>query len=287
MPTFDTPQPITATLELVVADVRVAASDRPDTVVEVRPSNPASDHDVRAAEQTRIEYADGELLVKTPKQRSLGLFGKTGSIDLRIGLPTGSRLHAGAAIGTFHGTGTLGETRIKTATGDVRLEHTGALQLNTSAGTVEVRTAEGDTHASTASGSLHVGAIRGSAVVRNSNGDTRVDWVAGDINVKAANGDIVVGHAEGDITASTANGSVRVAEVVRGTVSVQTAVGELQVGIAEGTAAYLDLHTSFGKVQNQLAAGGAAEPGENKVEVRARTSFGNISIVRPPRQQAA
>ncbi|MEV4704423.1 DUF4097 family beta strand repeat-containing protein [Actinoplanes sp. NPDC049316] len=287
MPTFDTPRPITATLELIAADVRIAASDRPDTVVDVRPSNPASDSDVRAAEQTRVEYADGALLVKTPKPRSLGMFGRTGAIDVQIAVPTGSRLHAGAAVGAFHCTGTLGETRIKTATGDVRLEHTGPLHLDTASGTIVVQSADGDTHASTASGSLHVGAVRGSAVVRNSNGDSRVDWVAGDVNVKAANGDIIVGHADGDLVASTANGSVRVEEVVRGTVSVQTAVGELQVGVARGTAAYLDLHTSFGKVLNQLSEGGAAEPGEDKVEVRARTSFGNIAIVRAPGREAA
>ena len=43
MPTFDTPEPITVTLELGVGDVRITASDRADTVVEVRPSDPAKE----------------------------------------------------------------------------------------------------------------------------------------------------------------------------------------------------------------------------------------------------
>ena len=38
MPTFDTPQPITATVEISAGSVRLVASDRDDTVVEVRPA---------------------------------------------------------------------------------------------------------------------------------------------------------------------------------------------------------------------------------------------------------
>src|SRR5579859_7898408 len=82
MPTFDTPEPISAVVELAVGDASITASDRTDTIVQVRPSDGSNDADVRAAEQTRVEYAAGRLLVKAPKQRGLGLFGKTGSVDL-------------------------------------------------------------------------------------------------------------------------------------------------------------------------------------------------------------
>ena len=88
MPTFDTPEPVSAVLELVVGDVRITASDRDDTAVEIRPSDESHEPDVRAAEQTRVEYSAGQLLVKAPRQRSLSLFGKPGSIDVTIGLPT-------------------------------------------------------------------------------------------------------------------------------------------------------------------------------------------------------
>ena len=59
MPTFDTPEPISVSLELGVGEVRIAASDRDDTVVEVRPSDPTNSDDVSAAERTRVEYAEG------------------------------------------------------------------------------------------------------------------------------------------------------------------------------------------------------------------------------------
>lgn len=62
MPTFDTPEPISVTLELGVGDIRIVAGERTDTVVEVRPSDAARTSDVTAAQQTRVEYAGGRLL---------------------------------------------------------------------------------------------------------------------------------------------------------------------------------------------------------------------------------
>jgi hypothetical protein len=282
MPTFDTPAPIRATVELHVGDARITATDRADTTVEVRPSNPAAEADVRAAEQTRVEFADGHLLVKTPKPRMslIGPFGRAGSVDIEIALPTGSQLRGEAAVAAFHGTGTLGETAIKTATGDVHLEHTGPLRVNTASGAVIVESVAGDARATTASGVIQLGRVGGSVVLKNSNGDSRVGSAGGDVHAKAANGDVIVGRARAGVDAATANGSIRIGAAHQGSVTVRTAAGELEVGIARGTAAYLDLHTQFGKVLNQLDATGAPEPGEHNVQVRARTSFGNIIVRR-------
>ncbi|GAA2587861.1 DUF4097 family beta strand repeat-containing protein [Winogradskya consettensis] len=283
MPSFDTPQPIRATLEMSVGDVRLAASDRPDTVVDVRPSNPASERDVQAAEQTRVEFSDGHLLIRTPKARGigmLGVLGKPGSVDIDIALPTGSGMHLTSALGAVHSTGELGTTYIKTAAGDVRLERTGTLDLTTAAGEVVVDRANGDVRITTASGTVDVIEIRGNAVVKNSNGATRISRVAGNLRVANANGDIVVGSAAADVNASTASGSIRVDEVSHGSVSVKTAAGSLRVGVARGTAVYLDLNTTFGKVSSELAESGAPEPGEGRVELKARTSFGSIEVFR-------
>ena len=59
MHVFDTPDPISVTIELGVGDVRIAASDRADTVVDVRPTDEHHEPDVQAAEQTRVEYTAG------------------------------------------------------------------------------------------------------------------------------------------------------------------------------------------------------------------------------------
>ena len=78
-----------------------------------------------------------------------------------------------------------------------------------------------------------------------------------------------------------ADGDVRVGEVVRGTVVLETKVGDLEVGIREGTAAWLDVSAMAGKVHNALDAVGVPEPSAETVDVRARTSFGDVVIRRP------
>jgi DUF4097 and DUF4098 domain-containing protein YvlB len=281
MPTFDTPGPISATIEVTVGDVRIIAGDRPDTVVEVRPSDSGADIDVRAAGQTRIEYADGQLLVKAPRQRALGLFGRPGSIDVEIALPSGSQLRGTAEAAAFHGTGSLGECWIKTSAGDIQLERTGPLDLATASGRIVVGTITGHARASSGGGSVQITEIDGDAVIKNSNGDSRIGTVSGDLAIKAANGDILLGRAGADVNAATSNGDVRIGEVTRGAISVKSANGELEIGIPAGTPAYLDLHTQFGSMHNRLEAAEPPSPGEDAVSVRARTSYGDIVIRRP------
>ena len=280
MPTFTTLEPISVSLELIAGDAQLAASDRGDTVVHVRPSDASAEADVRAAHLTRVEYADGQLLVKTPKQRSLGLFGRTGSVDVSIALPTGSRVQGDAAAAAFRGTGRLGPCRIKTATGDIQLDHTGPLDANTAAGAVVVNQVAGHAEIKTGSGAVRLQAVDGTAVIKNSNGDSWVGTVTGDLRVNAANGDIVVDRSQAGVTATTANGDVRVGEVQRGWVSVKTACGELQVGVRAGTAALLDLYTQYGAVHNRLEACDGPAPADGTVEVRARTEYGDIVIHR-------
>ncbi|MBM4511181.1 hypothetical protein GS425_11055, partial [Rhodococcus hoagii] len=143
MPTFSTPEPISAAISLVVGDVAVTASDRDDTVVEVHPSDPHREQDVRAAEQTRVEFAAGRLVVKAPRPRVLGVWGKVGSIDITVDLPTDSAVESDASVGGFRSTGRLGNCRLKAATGDIRLDGTGDLIVHTGAGAISVESVGG------------------------------------------------------------------------------------------------------------------------------------------------
>jgi hypothetical protein len=67
MPTFETSAPISVSLDIGAGSTEVIASDRTGTVVEVRPTNPTRKSDVGAAEQTRVGYRDGVLMVKAPR----------------------------------------------------------------------------------------------------------------------------------------------------------------------------------------------------------------------------
>jgi DUF4097 and DUF4098 domain-containing protein YvlB len=104
--------------------------------------------------------------------------------------------------------------------------------------------------------------------------------VVGDLQVKAANGDIGVDRARASVTAKTANGDIHLNEVDHGVIVAETACGKVDVAVRSGVAAWLDLHSGFGLVRNLLDATERPGPSEDTVEVRARTSFGDITIRR-------
>ncbi|MEX1133895.1 MAG: DUF4097 family beta strand repeat-containing protein [Acidimicrobiia bacterium] len=282
MASFDTPEPISVNIELLLGAVHLIASDRVDTVVVVNASDRSRNADIEAAEKTQVELSNGRLLVKVPRARGLGSYlgvHKLGSVDITIELPQDSRLQADAGLVNIRADGRLGETRIHGGAGDVRLDQTGQLEVTGSAGPVTVNRAAGRTEV-TGAGDIGIGAIDGDAEIKNLNGKTWIGEVSGGLRIKSANGDITVDLAHGEVAVKTANGSVQIGEVVSGSVGLETASGGLDVGIREGTAAWVDARTRFGRVHNGLDAAGSPEPSEKAVEIRARTSYGDIVIHR-------
>jgi hypothetical protein len=279
MPTFDTPEPIAVHLEIGVGEIRIAAAERTDTVVEIRPADPAKKGDVTAAEQTRVHYADGVLHIKAPKGRRYYSFRGGGeAIHVLIDVPVGSIVRGEAGVATLHTTGRLGECRYKSGAGDIRIHEAGAVSLKASAGDITVGRGAGHCDVATASGAVRLGTIDGTAVIKNSNGDTEIGDITGDLRVSAANGKVSVDRAHTTVAVKTANGDIRLGEVVRGTVVAHTAYGRIDVGIRNGVAAWLDLNTAFGKVHNDLGAADRPTPGEDVVELKARTAYGDITI---------
>ncbi|MFE7243842.1 DUF4097 domain-containing protein [Streptomyces sp. NPDC057580] len=277
MPSFDTPEPISTTAHVDAGSIQFTAGDRLDTVVEVQPRDPKRDQDVRAADQTEVTYASGALTIRTPKSN---LFGRTGTVDVTVELPTGSRIDMTGAWAQVLGEGRLGEVRVKTSSGDVRLDATGPLKLTASHGSITVDRIEGMAEITTSSGSLRVGLVDGPAVLKNSHGTTTVGAATGELRVSGANGDIEIRRAEDSVTATTAHGTLRVGEVARGTVQLETSYGAIEVGVREGTAAWLDVSSGSGQVRNTLTASETPEKTEDTVKVRARTRHGNIDIRR-------
>jgi len=279
MPTFSTPEPIPATIEVAAGDVRVFASDRSDTSVEVRPSTSSHEPDIKAAEQTKVEYTSAGLVLRGPKQRGLGLR-RTGSVDVTVELPAGSQIEAEAAIGALRFSGQLGKCRVKMGAGDVEFDKVGPVDLHSGAGAITVGQISGHAEITTGSGRLRVGQIDGSAVIKNSNGDTWIGDITGNLRVSTANGTVSVGRAAADVTASSANGEIRVDDLTRGSASLKAGFGEIYFGIHAGTAARVDAYTRFGTVRNSLEAADSPEPSDEVLEVHARTNFGDIVIRR-------
>ncbi|CBG75622.1 MULTISPECIES: DUF4097 family beta strand repeat-containing protein [Streptomyces] len=281
MPSFNTPEPISATAHVEAGSIQFTAGDRLDTVVEVRPRDPKKDLDVRTADQTEATYASGVLTVRTPKPSLLGLnIGRTGTVDVTVELPTGSRLDVTGAWVQVLGEGRLGEVRVKTSSGDARFDTTGPLHLTASHGSITVDRVEGRAEITTSSGSMRVGLVDGPAVLKNSHGTTTIGAATGELRVRGANGDIDIARAEDSVTAVTAHGTLRVGEVARGTVQLETSYGAIEVGVREGTAAWLDVSSNSGQVRNTLTPSETPDETGDTVEVRARTKHGNIDIRR-------
>jgi Putative adhesin len=281
MPTFDTPGPITATIDVVVGAVRISAAERDATVVEARPTDRSNAEDVKAAEQTRAEYANGHLLIRAPKVRSWLPRARGGSVDVTIQLPAGSDVRGAGQLTDFDCEGPLGDCRLRTGLGQIRVDQADALSLKTGIGDISVDHATGHADVTTGSGDVRVRELDAGAVIKSSNGDTWVGEAGGDLRIKAANGSIAVDLARATVGAKSANGDVRLGEAVRDSVVLETHLGDVEVGIRDGTAAWLDVRAAAGRVLNALETAEAPEPSAETVQVRARTSAGNVVIRRP------
>jgi DUF4097 and DUF4098 domain-containing protein YvlB len=287
---FNTPSPIAVTLDLYVADVRFAVSDRTDTVVEVRPSDPNKAADVKAAENTRVEYDDATRMLSIVSRKPLNRFvnfssKRPESIDVVIQLPTDSDVRGEADLGDFQADGVLGTVMLKTDLGAVRLAETGPLNLRGGVGGINVEGVSGSAEVHSGSGDIQISAVDGSADVSTGNGKVRVGVVTGRANIKTTNGSVSVDRALTDITAASSNGEARIGEVVRGKVSATSKNGSVEVGVREGSAAWLELNTDVGRVYNELASSDAPAADEpvDRVEVHASTKLGDVTIRRAPR----
>ncbi|WIY06565.1 DUF4097 family beta strand repeat-containing protein [Amycolatopsis mongoliensis] len=163
MQTFATPAPITATLDFPAGRVRLLAADRADTTVEVRPADPGKSRDVKAAEQTTVTCTDGVLRIHTPQGRNQ-YFGPSGSIEVTVALPTGSRVDATTAGSELESTGRLGDVSFTGAYRHIKLAEAAGVHLSATDGDVHIARLDGPADISTARGDIHIGEAAGGTV---------------------------------------------------------------------------------------------------------------------------
>ena len=279
MPAYSTPGPIDLAINLPVGIVEVLAGDRTDTIVTVSPTNPAKAVDRRGAEETRVEFDGNRLTLTGPKPR-FNLIGPTESVDVKVELPTGSRLTVEISVGGVRTVGRLGATRIKASTGAVNLDATGDLWLRASHGNAAVTSADGGIDITADHGQIRIGTVTGDAVLKASHGSILIGEAGGDLEAKLSYGDLDITTARASVSAKTAYGSIHLHEVSSGSVQLESGFGQVTVGVRPGIPAWLDLATKEGRVRNDLAGDRAPDPAEHTVSVRARTHFGDIAVER-------
>ena len=216
MQKFDTPAPISAVLDIPAGRIQFIAADRADTTVEVLPANPSKSRDVQAAEQTAVAYADGVLRIHTPEPKNR-LFGPSGSLEVTVQLPAGSRIEAKAASSELRGVGRLGDVAFEGAYRQIKIDEAASVRLTAMDGGVEVGRLNGPAEISTARGDIRIiEAVRGTVVLRTQSGDISVAAAAGVSAVldagtgygRISNALKNDGTADLDIRATTSHGDI-------------------------------------------------------------------------------
>ncbi|MET7943971.1 DUF4097 family beta strand repeat-containing protein [Streptomyces sp. NPDC005302] len=180
MQKFDSPAPVSAVIDIPAGRIQVIAADRSDTTVEVLPANASKSRDVKAAEQVTVTYADGVLRIEAAPAKNRILGGDSGSVELTVHLPVGSRIEAKTAAADFRAAGRLGDVTYEGAQGALELDETASAHLSLMAGDITVGRLGGPADISTQKGDL--------TVTEATDGTLTLNTQSGDITVGAAHG---------------------------------------------------------------------------------------------------
>ncbi|MFF1788325.1 DUF4097 family beta strand repeat-containing protein [Kitasatospora sp. NPDC058243] len=179
MQKFATPAPVSAVLDIPAGRIRLIAADRADTTVEVLPADASKSRDVKAAERTTVEYADGVLRIEAAAAENR-ILGQSGTVEVTVQLPAGSRIQAKTASAELRGVGRLGDVTFEGAQASVKLDETAGAHLAVLAGDISVGRLDGPAEITTAKGDIHITeAVHGAITLRTE---------AGDVSVGAARG---------------------------------------------------------------------------------------------------
>lgn len=275
MPTYATAGPITAKVQVAGARVRVTASDRTDTVVLVEPIDTKSQKDVKVADKTKVEYADGQLSVKTTASGT-----KDQSVAITIDLPTGSSLAVDLAYSAVQADGSFGECDLQMSSGQVELDRLDALHANIASGEVAIGHIAGGADIDGGAFTLRIGEVKGTVGLTNSGGQAWIGHASGDLDLGSGSCDFDIDRVDGSITAGTASGAVRIGRMTHGQAKLMNGSGNIEVGISEGSAASIDVNSERGAVHDFVSSEGQQDPSDHKVMIHARTRNGDIIIQR-------
>ncbi|QES20549.1 DUF4097 family beta strand repeat-containing protein [Streptomyces venezuelae] len=171
---FPTTAPITVVLNVPAGLVRFIAADRADATVEVLPANASNVRDVKAAGQVAVAHADGVLRIEAAEAGNR-ILGNSGSVEVTVQLPAGSRVEAKTAAAELHGVGRLGDVTFESAQGTVKLDETAAARLTLQAGDITVGRLGGAAELSTQQGDIRITEAHGGTVVlRTESGDLEI-----------------------------------------------------------------------------------------------------------------
>ncbi|WP_426362465.1 DUF4097 family beta strand repeat-containing protein [Streptomyces sp. E-08] len=217
MQKFDTAAAIVTTLAVPAGRIRIVATDRTDTTVDIQPADSSKSRDVNTAQRTDVTYTDGVLRIEVPKTKNNLLGDNLGSIEVTVQLPAGSRVEAQAAATEIRTAGRLGDVTFQGAYGEIVIDEAANLTLTATDGDIEI------------------GRLTGSADITTARGDIRI--------AEATRGTLALTTQKGDITIAAATG-------VSATLDAGTAYGRVTNSLKNDGTPALNIRatTSYGDI---------------------------------------
>ncbi|MBA2954776.1 DUF4097 family beta strand repeat protein [Nocardioides sp. MAH-18] len=265
---FETHRPVHLAVEIGRGSVEVTANDTTETHVQIQG---------RDAELVEVRQDGDRIAIRGPRQRSL--FSAGDRLDVEVTVPTGSdvAVRTGSADVRIHGTVASGQ--VKSGSGEVTVDTaTGPLQVETGSGDIQVRDAEGALQIKSGSGDIDVREVGGTLMVSTGSGDVQIARTRAASVVKTGSGDLQVGEAQSDLSFATGSGDLVVRAAYRGRLTAKGASGDMHVGVRAGVPVWTDVSTVTGEIRSSLTGAGEPEPGEEHLELRAKTVSGDVVL---------
>lgn len=185
---------------------------------------------------------------------------RRGRYDVTVTAPAGTRLD------------------VSVASVDVDVDQVGETNLRTASGDVRIAGVTGDIYAKSASGDIRVERVTGNTKLSAASGDCVIGSADGDVQVTCASGDIDAGEISGDGEFKTASGDVDV-DCCRGErITVKSASGDVVLGIPRGASVAADLHSLSGTLNLPTASEKNADADGRRVRLRVRSLSGDITL---------
>lgn len=205
-----------------------------------------------------INQMGATITVQSPRGRIWG--GRSARVHVEV--PAGADASIKTASADVSITGTLGSTRVRTASGDVHVDDVDRLDTNSASGDVRAASVAGDASCTTASGDVDLSSVHGRLTVSTASGDVRVARASDDLQIGSASGDVRIDRYDG-------------ASIV-----VKSMSGDVTVGLPSGIRVEPDLSTLSGRTTLPAPSTKRADGDRRMVRVRIETVSGNIGITR-------
>lgn len=268
--TFGTPGPVKLYAELGKGHLDVNATETETTTVTVDGDDP---------ERVRVEQDGDQISIIDTKTRGPLNFASKG-YDVNVTVPTESQLRAKTGSADVATHGSLAAVWTQTGSGDVDVDTvTGPAQLSTGSGDFQIESVSGPLQVKSGSGDARIRFTGESVRVSTGSGDVVIEHATGTVSAKTGSGDLMVGRAEGDVSLATGSGDLEVKAAVRGKIEGKGASGDIRVGIPTGVPVWTDVSTVTGEIRSSVTGSGQPAPGQDHVELRARTVSGDITLL--------